>query len=246
MRLLLNEAAQDVLRFSDIGLIRNADFDFQLSAVHCRHVDDGVIRKIGVRDHDGTVVDAVDCRVIHLNLFDRSLLTFAREDDVVTDLKWLQQQNHHAACKVREAALQCQGYGNAGGGDGCCDRRFGYDTELNDNGQHQQRVQTVFHHGNGETDHRLLRVKTPHVFPDQTTEPQDQFACNQKQNYRKHDLQHQIGSRRGLVDPVFIDAFRRCQIHHVLSLLCLEFSLQLLAEFTHACAFFRFCLWFCL
>ena len=30
MRLLLNEAAQDVLRFSDIGLIRNADFDLQL------------------------------------------------------------------------------------------------------------------------------------------------------------------------------------------------------------------------
>lgn len=33
MRLLLNETAQDVLRFSDIGLIRNADFDLQLSPV---------------------------------------------------------------------------------------------------------------------------------------------------------------------------------------------------------------------
>ena len=77
-----------------------ADFDLQLSPVHRRHVDDGVVRQIGVRDHNGTVVDAVDCRVIHLNLLNRSLLAFAREDDVVTDLKWLQQQNHHPACKV--------------------------------------------------------------------------------------------------------------------------------------------------
>ena len=100
MRLLLNEAAQDVLRFSNIGLIRNADFDLQLSPVHRRHVDDGVVRQISVRDHDGTVVDAVDCRIIHLNLLNRSLLTFARKNDVVTDLKWFQQQNHHAACKV--------------------------------------------------------------------------------------------------------------------------------------------------
>lgn len=59
-----------------------------------------LVLTIIVRDHDGTVVDAVDCRIIHLNLLNRSLLTFARKNDVVTDLKWFQQQNHHAACKV--------------------------------------------------------------------------------------------------------------------------------------------------
>ena len=94
MRLLLNEAAQDVLAFFDIGLIRNAD----LISSFLRSIAVTLMMVWFVRLAFGIMMVRLSmllyCRVIHLNLFDRSLLTFAREDDVVTDLKWLQQQNH--------------------------------------------------------------------------------------------------------------------------------------------------------
>ena len=95
---VFNNLQKHLLRFADIVLVGDSYRDVQFSAICAGRIDDHIVCKVSVWNDDLAVVDRVQRGVEDLDLLHCAL--FSLREDVIADLKWLEQKDQKSARQI--------------------------------------------------------------------------------------------------------------------------------------------------
>ena len=236
-RVFLQNMLQKLLRFLNIGIIRDSHFNFQFPKITGSYIDDGAVRQFPVRNDHMLIINSGESRIKHLNFIHSTFCTFYLVlDNIISYLKRLEQKQHHAASQILQTALQGKTNGNTGRSQKCCHRRFLH-TEICCNIKYQNQIEKKSSKRTDKLGYTFVYTCLFHGAPGKLQKTLNQLGSHIKGYNRKNHFHSEADQIRNMTVKVSLDLipvgayFIHCFLDSLLNCILYNLSFQIPISF---------------